>query len=345
MREFVRAPSGRIEGVVSEAVVPPTAVEARESSRARSARYRQVERRLFEAAGIAPREVRITLPRLGVEARVLEVGKGEPTLFLHGGPNAAATWSYLAASASGLRCLLLDRPGTGLSRPLATVPDATTLGRVQEDLTVDVLDALGLNRAHLVGSSLGGFAALRSAATHPDRVLRVVLLGFPAFVPGWRQPRFFRLLRTPVLGRAVLALPPTPGSVRFSLRELGHQASLRAGKVPAPMLEWIRAWQADTDTMRNDAAIIVRCGSWRHGFDPSLDLGDDILSTVHAPTLVVVGSEDPVGGEEIARGLVDRLPRAQVEVMDDAGHLPWLDDPGRAAELAFSFVTAAGGAR
>lgn len=99
------------------------------------------------------------------------------------------------------------------------------------------------------------------------------------------------------------------------------------------MLQWIRAWQAHTDTMRNDAAIIVRCGSWRHGFGPSLDLGDDILSTVHALTLVVVGSEDPVGGEEVARGLVDRLPRAHVEVMDDAGHLPWLDDPGRAARV------------
>lgn len=313
---------------------------ARAPSRARANRYRQAERRLFEAAGIEPAELRIRLPRLGVEARVLDVGTGEPTLFLHGGPNAAATWSYLAASAPGLRCLLLDRPGTGLSDPLPTVPDATTLGRVQEDLTVEVLDALGIGQAHLVGSSLGGFAALRSAAAHPHRVLRVVLLGCPAFVPGWRQPRFFTLLRTPVLGRAVLTLPPTPASVRLSLRQLGHRRSLRAGRIPAPMLDWIRAWQADTDTIGNEAAVIARCGTWRQGFDPSLDLGDDILGTVHAPTLVVAGSDDPVGAEEVARDLADRLPRGQVEVMDGAGHLPWLDDPELAAGLTSAFLAA-----
>jgi pimeloyl-ACP methyl ester carboxylesterase len=339
MREFVSAHSGEA-GRWGDVVA--TRVERQARAVVRANRFREVERRLFAAAGIEPRERRITLPRLGIEARVLEVGTGEPTLFLHGGPNAGATWSYLAASTSGLRCLLVDRPGTGLSAPLLTVPDSTTLGRVQEDLTVDVLDALGIERAHLVGSSLGGFAALRSAASYPNRVLRMVLLGCPAFVPGWTQPRFFKLLRTPVLGRAVLALPPTRASVRMSLRELGHDRSLGGGTVPAPMLEWIHAWQADTDTMRNDAAMIVRCGTWRHGFDASLDLDDDVLGTVHAPTLVVAGTDDPVGGEKVARGLVNRLPRAEVEVMDGAGHLPWLDDPDYAAKLTTSFLTTGG---
>lgn len=170
----------------------------------------------------------------------------------------------------------------------------------------------------------------------------MVLLGCPAFVPGWTQPRFFTLLRTPVVGRALVALPPTAGSVRMSLRQLGHDRSLGAGRIPTPMLEWIRSWQADTPTIANDAAMIVRCGTWRGGFDPALDVDDDLLGRVRAPTLIVAGSDDPVGGEEVARTLADRLASADIEVMNDAGHLPWLDDPGRVAELTSSFLMSAG---
>ncbi len=101
-------------------------------------------------------------------------------------------------------------------------------------------------------------------------------------------------------------------------------------------------WQADTDTMVNDAAMIVRCGSWRGGFDPALDLDGDVLGRVHAPTLIVAGSDDPVGGEDIARALAERLAHADVEVMKGAGHLPWLDDPGRVAALTSGFLLSTG---
>jgi pimeloyl-ACP methyl ester carboxylesterase len=208
-----------------------------------------------------------------------------------------------------------------------------------EELTVDVLDALDLDRAHLVGPSFGGFSALRSAAAYPDRVARIVLLGCPAFVPGWTAPAFFKLLRTPLLGAALVALPPTAGIVRMSLRQMGHQASLRAAKIPQPMLDWIRSRQRDTDTLRNDAAMIVRCGTWRRGFDPSLDLTGEALGSVQAPTLVVVGTDDPVGSEDVARGLAGHVPQADVEIWPNAGHLPWLDDPDRAAKLTSSFLT------
>lgn len=106
------------------------------------------------------------------------------------------------------------------------------------------------------------------------------------------------------------------------------------------MLEWIRSWQADTATLANDAAMIVRCGTWRDGFDPGLDLDDDVLGRVHAPTLIVAARHDPVGGEEIVRALAGRLAHADVELMKGAGHLPWLDDPVGVAALTSSFLSA-----
>ena len=79
--------------------------------------YRETEERLLADAGLDAHEARIPLDRLGGQARVLVAGEGDPVLFLTGGPDAGASWAYAAAKLSGVRALLLDRPGTGLSDP------------------------------------------------------------------------------------------------------------------------------------------------------------------------------------------------------------------------------------
>lgn len=301
-------------------------------------RYRLREAALFAAAGIDPVERWLDLDTIGTRARVLEVGDGPPVLFLSGGPDAAATWSYVAGAATaGLRCILLDRPGTGLSAPPRQVLDAARLPGYVSDLTRDVLDALGVPCASLVGCSFGGFSALRSALALGERIEQVVLAGCPAFVPGWRQPRFFSVLRTPVLGRLVLAVPPTRASVRFSLRELGHASSLGEGAIPQPMLDWVRGWQRDTDTMRHDAAMILACGT-RRGFDPRLDMAPEELAAIRQRCMVVIGTDDPVGGADVGRALAEMLPSSELEIWPGAGHLPWLDDPAAFGSRLVAFL-------
>ncbi len=306
------------------------------------ARYRAAERQLFQAAGVAPEERWLSIKGREAPVRVLEVGEGRPALFLSGGPNAAATWAFLAAACRGLRCLLLDRPGTGLSPRLPRAPDAAALPAYVAGLTVEVLDALGLERACLVGSSLGGYSALRAAAASPERVERLVLVGCPAFVPRWQAPSFFTLLRTPLLGRLLLSMPATAGGARMSLVQLGHRRSLDAGRIPPEMVAWIHAWQRDTDTLRNDAEMIIACGSWRGGFDPSLELRDEDLAAVAAPCLVLGGGDDPVGDAEVVEHLAGLLPRGRAETLPGGGHLPWLDDPGWVAQRLAPFLLGGG---
>ncbi len=301
-------------------------------------RFREAERRLFDAAGVEHRERWLELPTLGVRTRVLEAGAGEPVLFLHGGPMAAGTWAYVAAALRGFRAILLDRPGCGLSSPPPEVPDHTALPGYLEQVTADVLDALGLSETSLVGSSLGGYAALRSARALPDRVRSVFLAGCPPFVPGWMPPPFFTVLRAPLLGRLVLRLPPTAASARMGLRQLGQRRALTEGRIPAPMLDWELAWQRDTDTLRHDAAMIRACGSFLGGFDDSLDMTADELAEVTVPVHVLVGTDDPVGGADVAQQLAATLPQGSFELWDGAGHLPWLDDPDRLANSLSSVL-------
>ena len=92
-------------------------------------------------------------------------------MFVHGVNNGATSWAPLAARLAGFRCILLDRPGCGLSEPIPRRVD--TLERFAtyaETLIVDVLDALELPTAHVVGTSLGGYHTLRTAAAHPERL-------------------------------------------------------------------------------------------------------------------------------------------------------------------------------
>jgi 2-hydroxy-6-oxonona-2,4-dienedioate hydrolase len=303
-------------------------------------RYLDVERRLFEDAGIAPEVRTLDLGRVGSPARVLDVGEGRPIVFFHGGPNAAATWSYVAFALAGrgMRCLLVDRPGCGLSPAPPFVPDATMLPRYLEDLSADVLDALEIDRAAVVGSSLGGYQAIRAAIAHRDRVSSVVLAGCPPFLQGWNQISFFRLLRTPLLWRLLLAAPVTDASVRMGLQQMGETKPLKAGSIPGPMLAWVAAWQRDTATMRNDALMIRACGTFRGSFDPSLDLTNEELAAVGVPCLVLVGKDDPIGGAAFVGA---RLPNAEVRELADVGHLPWLAEPTRVADEIAAFVASA----
>ena len=301
-------------------------------------RYLAVERRVFAHFGLTPREHMVTLRRVGAKARLLDIGQGDPLLFLAGGPNVAATFAPLLPELSGFRLLLLDRPGTGVSEPLPVPPNARRLPGYLVELVADVLDELSLARADVMGSSLGGSAALRAAAALPQRIGRLVLLGCPAFVPGWRQPSFFNLLRTPLVGDLLVRLPAGRADALRFLRGMGSGTSLESGRIPDLVLDLIAAWMADTKTMRNDAAMIRACGTLAGGFAAELDLTPRDLSQVLAPVLAIAGTEDPVGGAEVVRAFAAAMPEGKVVAIEGAGHLPWLDDPAAVGRAVREFM-------
>lgn len=301
-------------------------------------RYALAEGALWQQAGLTPVEHRIHLSRNDVDVRLREVGDGPPVLFLHGGPGAAGPiWADLAARLPHLRCLLLDRPGTGLSaRHLLS--DAAAVRREAETMVVDVLDALELDRAHLVGSSHGSYIALLSSAAQPHRVDRTVHLGCPGFVEGMSTLLFDRLVLLPGAPQLFGRLPASEKSMRNTFRQLGHGASLAADRIPQALLDWCVALQRDTDTMRNELASMGNMGTFRGGFDPRLTVQTELLHDVRSPTYVLWGANDPYGDEAVAQRLVDALPDAELELLPDAGHLCWLDDLDHAATVIDSHL-------
>ena len=149
-------------------------------------RYREAESVLWRSVGLEPEERRIELPSSGGEIRVEVVGDGAPAVFIHGSPNAGSTWAPLIPHIEGVRCYLIDRPGTGLSDSFILRGDLHGFASL---FVGEVLDGLGLERAHLVASSFGGFMALMSAAAQPERFERMVQMGCQRSFPDSRRRR------------------------------------------------------------------------------------------------------------------------------------------------------------
>jgi 2-hydroxy-6-oxonona-2,4-dienedioate hydrolase len=294
--------------------------------------YRRAEKILWRRMGCSPSERMVRLDRIGTECRVQEVGEGERVLFIHGGPNSGSTWAPLVAKMLGFRCLLVDRPGTGLSPPHAVTPE--NLPEIGAAFVADVLDGAGVERAHVVASSFGGHLALRSAAATPERFLRMVQMACPALSPGERPPPFQHLFRFRGARRVLNALPPGTRANRMIMRQLGHGASLAAGRIPESFFDWYLELQRHTATNRNDGEMIAGALAARE----RLTLGEELLAAARVPTLFLWGEDDTFGGLDVARRLVDAMPYARLEVMPAAGHLPWLDDPDRAAQVASRFL-------
>jgi pimeloyl-ACP methyl ester carboxylesterase len=303
------------------------------SADARIQRYRRAERALWEHYHLEPAERFVELASPPVFLRTLEVGSGEPVLFIHGTAGASPVWAPIVRELSSFRCLMLDRPGWGLSSAIDY--SKYEYKTVVADMLSGALNALGVDRTHVVGGSIGAVWALRLAVRHPSRVDRIVLMGGAPLLPEIRMPVFTRLLSTPI-GALMVRLPETPRVLRLRLRQLGHHASLDAGRMDE-FVQWRVALMRDTDSMRNERAMVRTVVSWR-GWRPGLTFEDAELAGVQQPTLYVYGTADPVGTVDLVKRAVNLLPRAELYLVDDGGHVPWFDDPSQVGSHVSRFL-------
>ena len=288
----------------------------------RAQRYLEAERRLWNHYGLSPVDRSVDLA--SGHLRVQEVGSGEPVVFIHGTGGSGAYFAPLLRELHGFRCIVIDRPGWGLSASLdySRRPYAT----IAADVLRETLDALGVERAHFVGASIGDLWALRFALTHPSRVSRLVLLGGGPIADGVAVPGFIRLLRSPI-GQIIIRLPENPGMLRKQLAGFGHAASLRAERIPDAFIDWHVASSKYTDWMRHERDM-VRAIVDRHGFvDGLVPDADREVARLHQPTLMVFGTADPTGSVDIWRRFIGHIPEAELELVESGGHLVWYDDP------------------
>jgi 2-hydroxy-6-oxonona-2,4-dienedioate hydrolase len=291
------------------------------------ARYRDAEARLWQSLGVAPVERWLTLASSGVRVRVQEVGDGPPAVFVHGGSTSGTSWADLVAALPGIRCVVVDRPGTGLSEPLpAPIRRIDELRELADRFVPDVLDALGLAQADLVATSFGGYFALRAALVRPDRIGRLVLLGWTAGAPVRRLPVMLRLGVTPVVGDLIARIPPNRRAVEAIFRGIGSGAAVADGRISREAIDAFVALLRWTPTLRHDRALGRLFFSVHRGLDERILLSAEDRSRIATPTTFLWGERDAFGDEPIARGFVRPFPDASLRIVPGAGHALWIDD-------------------
>jgi pimeloyl-ACP methyl ester carboxylesterase len=288
------------------------------------------ERQLLGEYGVAAQSRFLTLADPAVTARVLETGAGEPLLVLHGSGMSATTWAPMLPHVQDRRIHAFDLPGFGLSDPYDYGGRALRRHAVAQ--ITSMLDALALDRATIVGTSLGAMWALSMALEQPGRVRSVVGLGIPAVaLPGMRGDPFFRAMTTPGV-RALVSRVPAPRTAKATRRAARKALGTHALEVlPDAFFEVMRTtmrmpgWRT---AMSSHLNLAMHSGRPR----PENFITDDELRSIDLPVDLVIGDRDVYGGPEIAERAVALMPDARVHVMP-GGHAPFADDPQHCAQI------------
>lgn len=248
---------------------------------------------------------------------------GPPVVLIHGYTDNARDWVPLIPYLSPqLRLIVVDIRGHGASGK----PECCY---TRLDFAYDIkllLDVLKIERADIVGHSLGSIIAQTFAEFWPERTNRVVLISSTGGPPPGAPPR-------------------KPA--------YDYVAAIRALKEPIdPDSEFMIAWWSsptpvDPDFLRRQrrdaAAIPLRV--WIAVLDQGL-LDSDLQKTLPkltAPTLLIWGSKDPIMPEEERQTLRAALPQAQVRIFDGLGHNPFWEDPKAVAGAINTFLGGAPG--
>jgi pimeloyl-ACP methyl ester carboxylesterase len=230
---------------------------------------------------------------------------------------------------------MVDLPGTGLSEPLGSGVAAATYFR---QLVVDCLDALGVDRALVIGSSSGGTLALRAAAEYPERISGLVLMGTPGMLEELGTPFAERLMLLPGIGSLLGRMRPGARTQLKMWRSIGHGASLDEGRLDSTYLEWWGALLEHTDSLRNDMAAMGMLRGRPGSYAPEHLIGPSERSRISAPTLLVWGENETFGDRNVADALVASIPNAEIRLVKGAGHLPWIDAPDTVAAFVDQLV-------
>jgi 2-hydroxy-6-oxonona-2,4-dienedioate hydrolase len=305
------------------------------------AKYRAAERRLWESFGLEPTEQRVHLQNLDVTVRVQEIGEGPPVLLIHGASVGGTSWVNLVQGLSGFRCIIADRPGCGLSDPMpgdAGKADIDAVKRAGDLLIPDLLDALRLPTAHVLGTSFGGFFALRAAAAAPERVRRMVLYSWSMGVPMDHTTLVMRFAGIPGIGQIMARMPISRASAKMMLRQVGLKGAIDSGKFSNEMLDWFVALLRYTPSMRNEIRATPKVITPVKGLNQEMLFTDELLARVTSPVYCFWGEDDPNGGAETAKQFAARLPQCTLELVPDAGHAPWIDETERATASTLAFL-------
>jgi 3-oxoadipate enol-lactonase len=253
--------------------------------------------------------------RIAYEVR----GAGEPLLLIHGLGYDRFGWGPLPdLLAEDFSVALMDNRGVGES----DAPEGPYSVSQLADDAIAVLDAEGIDRAHVLGVSLGGYIAQELALTHPERLNRLVLA---STAPGGTKSH-------PMPRRGLEAFGRFPTLEREAGLRLMVENSLgdRAVRERPELVEEVFAYRLSNAPTIASWQAQAFAGATFDAFDRIADIG--------APTLILQGTGDNVVDPRNADLLAERISGARVEFFPDRGHLLVWEEGAAIADTVKEFL-------
>jgi 2-hydroxy-6-oxonona-2,4-dienedioate hydrolase len=263
------------------------------------------------------------------DIRYHDVGEGPTVVLLHGSGPGATAWSNfgpnIQALATRFRVLAIDMPGWGGSHP------ARVRERDHPATLAEILDALGVERAAVVGNSMGAVTALAFAARHPARVTHVVTMG------------------AAMVGQQMMFGPADGPSE-------GLKVLFQAYREPSPanMARLVDVMTFGLSAVTEDVAIerasnAVKYAQHRENFVADLDEHLPIIlkpatpveiAGIAAPVLLIHGRDDRVLNVEHSLRLVSAIADARLVIINRCGHWVQLEHAAEFNRVVASFIAA-----
>ena len=267
---------------------------------------------------------RVALP--GADVNYVEIGEGEPILFVHGISGSWQNWlENLPHFGRSRRAIALDLPGFGASPMPSWEIDMPAYGR----LIHDFCEKLGVEGATVVGNSMGGFIAVEAVTAGPPRFDRLVLVSAAGIVNTWNPEE-----RAVATAWAWQTFGP-----HFADRGRWIVTHPRARRlVFGPFVRYPNRLRADL-LFEQITSGLERADGFRDALHAAIrhDIRER-LGEIEIPTMIVCGQHDRVIPMAAALSYHRRIPHSRLEIFERTGHVPQLERPLRFNALLEEFL-------
>ena len=264
------------------------------------------------------------LPHLGFSVFYFEAGDpNQPAIvMIHGLGDEADTWRHqVAPLAEDHHVIVMDLPGFGRSDHIrqAYTPE------LMKQSILELMDVLGLEKAILMGSSLGGILSQGIAVEHPERLNGLVLVDGALYQPDRMEDRSLKMMQLPLVGEAIYTgLRKDPKAAYDSLRIVYQDLD----NLPEADREFLftrvnkRVWS--NGQRKAYFSTLRHLTPWVRKVQADLP---ERLANLDVPTLIIRGELDSLFSANNAAAIQALQPEVEVMAIPGMGHLPQQEDP------------------
>ncbi len=295
--------------------------------------YKQSRDTLLAQRGIEPQSKTVATNGPVKNVHYLELGAGKPLIMIHGGGSHASEWiNILKPLSAHFHLYVVDRPGCGLTDSIDY--RGVNFRESAVDFVRSFMDAVGLKKVLLLGQSMGGYFSICFAMRYPERVEKLLLIGAPAGMNRY-IPFKLRLLGTKGLNRLLVSTVAKP-SVE-NLKDI-HRQILVADihKLSEDYFTHGYYGQLLPGNERGFLSMLENVLTVR-GWRKNLYIGDQ-LHQLKIPARFIWGDKDAFEKPDTGLHKAKAIKDFKFEVVKDAGHCPWLDQPKKCAALIVSML-------